>query len=96
VRSLLSLLEREGKIIKVKEDLYFSTAFVTETKRKLVDFISRHGGVTPSQLSELTGSSRKYNIPLLEYFDRERFTMRIGDQRVLRGSGSPGEGGKAE
>jgi selenocysteine-specific elongation factor len=94
VRSLLSLLEKESKVVRVKEDLYFSAEFVNETKRKLAEFIKLHGGITPSQVSEVTGSSRKYNIPLLEYFDRERFTIRVGDQRVLRGSGISGDGGK--
>ncbi len=88
LRSLLKLLEQEGKVVRVRDDLYFSSDFVKETKRKLAEFIEREGGVTPSQFAEITGSSRKYNIPLLEYFDRERFTMRVGDQRVLRGSGS--------
>ena len=80
----------------MKEDLYFSEAFVSDVKRKLAEFIAREGGITPSRFNEITGSSRKYNIPLLEYFDRERFTIRVGDQRVLRGSGNSGAGGKAE
>jgi len=91
VRNLLDLLEKEKKVVKVKEDLYFSEGFVRDTKEKLAEFIEKEGGVTPSQFHEITGSSRKYNIPLLEYFDRERFTMRVGDQRVLRGSARPGE-----
>lgn len=96
VRNLLSLLEKEGKVVRVKEDLYFSEGFMTETRRKMVEFFNREGGITPSRFSEITGSSRKYNIPLLEYFDRERFTLRVGDQRVLRGSGISGEGGSLE
>jgi selenocysteine-specific elongation factor len=96
VRNLLGLLEKEGKIVRIKEDLYFSTEFLAEVKRKLSEFITRQGGITPSRFSEITGSSRKYNIPLLEYLDRERFTIRVGDQRVLRGSGSSGEAGKPE
>jgi selenocysteine-specific elongation factor len=40
--------------------------------------------IGPNEFRELTGLSRKYVIPLLEYFDRERVTMRIGDKRVLR------------
>ena len=95
VRNLLRILEKEGKLVRVKDELYFSNDFVTETKKKLAEFIEREGGITPSQFHEVTGSSRKYNIPLLEYFDRERFTMRIGDQRVLRGSRNSG-GGSAE
>jgi selenocysteine-specific elongation factor len=95
-RNLLGILEKEGRVVRISEELYFSRDFIEETKKRLVDFINREGGLTPSQFHEITGSSRKYNIPLLEYFDRSRFTMRIGDQRVLRGSGSSGEGGKVE
>lgn len=95
-RTLLGILEKEGIIVKISEELFFSTDFIEEIKRKMVAFISREGGLTPSQFHEITGSSRKYNIPLLEYFDRTRFTMRIGDQRVLRGAGSSGEGGNVE
>jgi selenocysteine-specific elongation factor len=96
LRSLLSILEKEKQVVRVSEEIYFSSAFVNEIKVKLVDFFQRESGITPSRFSEITGSSRKYNIPLLEYFDRERFTMRLGDQRVLRGSGSSGAGGRVE
>jgi selenocysteine-specific elongation factor len=94
VRNLLTMLEKEQKIIRINEDLYFSMGFVRDTRRQLAEFIEREGGITPSQFHEITGSSRKYNIPLLEYFDRERFTMRVGDQRVLRGSATSGGGGR--
>ncbi len=96
IRSLLNILEKEGKVVRVKEDIYFSAGFINQTKARMEEFIKREGGLTPSQFHEITGSSRKYNIPLLEYFDRQRFTMRVGDQRVLRGSATSGEGGKVE
>ncbi len=95
IRSLLGILEKEGKIVRVKDEIYFSSEYVSEVKAKLIDYIKKHGGVTPSQFNEITASSRKYNIPLLEYFDREKFTLRVGDQRVLRGSAASGDGGKA-
>jgi selenocysteine-specific elongation factor len=88
VKAMLDLLAKEEKIVKVKEDIYFSAGFIQATKRKLTEFINKEGAITPSQFAGVTGSSRKYNIPLLEYLDRERFTIRVGDQRVLRGSGS--------
>jgi len=96
VKSLLKLLEKDGTVVRVKEDLYFSSNFLNRTKERLKEFFKHEPGITPSQFHEVTGSSRKYNIPLLEYFDRERFTIRVGDQRVLRGAGSSGEGGKVE
>ncbi len=94
MKSLLSLLEKEGRIARVREDLYYATEILEDIKTRLAVFIKREGGVSPSQFAEITKASRKYNIPLLEYFDRTRFTMRIGDQRVLRGSAASGEGGK--
>jgi selenocysteine-specific elongation factor len=93
IRNLLDILEKEKKVVRVKEDLYFSEGFIRSTKKRLVEFIKLQGSITPSQFHEVTGSSRKYNIPLLEYFDRERFTLRVGDQRVLRGSGNSSDGG---
>ena len=38
---------------------------------------------TPIAFKELTGITRKYAIPLLEYLDREHVTRRVGDERVI-------------
>ena len=94
VRSLLGILEKEGKVVRVSEDLYFSRKFIDRIRSDLIDFFSRETHLTPSKFAEITGASRKFNIPLLEYLDKERFTIRVGDQRVLRGSGSSGARGK--
>ncbi|MFH0959940.1 MAG: selenocysteine-specific translation elongation factor [Pseudomonadota bacterium] len=88
VKSLLSVLEKEGKITKIKEEMYFSSDFIRNVKERLVAHLKTEGSIKPSGFQEITGSSRKYNIPLLEYFDREKVTLRVGDQRVLRGAGS--------
>ena len=81
--SLLRLLIDEGKVIKVKEGLYFDADLITTLKQKLSDYIKKHGSITPSEFKSLTNASRKYNIPLLEYFDRIKLTVRKGDKRVL-------------
>ncbi len=91
VKSLLSVLEKEGKIVKIKEEMYFSTDFIKSVKEQLVKRLKNEGSITPSKFQEITKTSRKYNIPLLEYFDREKITLRIGDQRVLRGAGNSTE-----
>ncbi len=91
VKSLLSVLEKEGKIVKIKEEMYFSTDFIKSVKEQLVKRLKNEGSITPSKFQEITKTSRKYNIPLLEYFDREKITLRIGDQRVLRGAGNSPE-----
>ena len=45
----------------------------------------KDGSITASQFRDLTGTSRKYAVPFLEYLDQIRFTRRVGDERVLVG-----------
>jgi selenocysteine-specific elongation factor len=83
-KDVLMLLVDEGMIVKVKEDLYFHTQAVEELQQKLVDFLLSHEELTTPQFKEMTGVSRKYLIPLIEYFDAQKVTIRIGDIRKLR------------
>ena len=83
-KDILMHLVEEGQIIKTKEDLYFHAAAVDELKRRLVAFLETHGEITTPQFKEMTGASRKYVIPLIEYFDAKNVTLRIGDSRKLR------------
>ena len=80
----LNRLAREGRAIKVKSDIFYPPGAVGEIREKLIGFLREHGEVTPVQFRELTGLSRKFMIPLLEYFDGEKLTIRVGDKRVLR------------
>ena len=81
---VLQFLIEEGKVIKVKEDLYFHADVLSRLKARLIDFLTRHGEISTPQLKEITGASRKYVIPLIEYFDANNITIRIGDIRKLR------------
>jgi len=81
---VLMLLVDEGVIIKTKEDLYFHTDAVKDLKNKLVDFLTLNGEITTPQFKDMTGASRKFVIPLIEYFDSQKITLRIGDIRKLR------------
>jgi selenocysteine-specific elongation factor len=51
-----------------------------------VDWLKEHGEITTTQFKEMTGASRKYTIPLLEYFDAQKVTIRVGEVRKLRGA----------
>jgi len=83
-RDLLEIMVKDGTLIKVKEDLYFHKKVIEELKRGLVDFIKEKGEIATPELKKLTGVSRKYTIPLIEYFDKIQLTVRIGDKRILR------------
>ena len=79
-----NLLTREGRAVKVKGDVFYAPGAVAEIREKLIAYLKEKGEVTPPEFRELTGLSRKFMIPLLEYFDQERLTIRAGDKRVLR------------
>jgi len=85
-KDVLMLLIDEGLIIKAKEDLYFHTGAVENLKKRLVDFLMTHGEITTPQFKDMTGASRKFVIPLIEYFDAKNVTLRVGDIRKLRKS----------
>ena len=81
---VLEVMVKDGILIKVKEDLYFHRATVENLKEKLVAFLRENGEIDTPRFKDMTNASRKYTIPLLEYFDRSQITVRVGDSRVLR------------
>jgi len=83
-KDILLLLVEEGKLIKVKEDLYFDAGAVKNLQNRLVEYLTAHVEISTPQFKEMTGASRKYVIPLIEYFDARNVTIRIGDIRKLR------------
>ena len=84
VQDVLLLLVEEGQIIKTKDDLYFDAGVVDRLKTKLVAFLNAKEEITTPQFKEMTGVSRKFVIPLIEYFDAKNVTLRVGDSRKLR------------
>ncbi|MFU8819641.1 MAG: SelB C-terminal domain-containing protein, partial [Desulfurivibrio sp.] len=84
VRELLAVLVRDGELVKVSEDLYYDAVALNDLRAKLVAFLAREGEIDAPRFKNLTGLTRKFSIPLLEYFDRVKLTLRIGDVRRLR------------
>lgn len=80
----LNLLAQEKKAVKVKSDIFHSPAAIDTVRARLIEFLKIHGEISPIEFREITGLSRKFMIPLLEYFDQEKLTIRVGDKRVLR------------
>jgi selenocysteine-specific elongation factor len=84
---VIRLLERDGSVIRVTTDLYYLTSTVDQVRAVLKKYLSDKGEISAASFRDLINSSRKYTIPLLEYFDREGVTLRIGDIRRLKSSG---------
>ncbi|MGA3041880.1 MAG: selenocysteine-specific translation elongation factor [Bryobacteraceae bacterium] len=80
-RSLLQILVREKRLIRVGDDLVFHRAAMDQLR----SMVAAHKGMrfNVGTFKDWTGISRKYAIPLLEYLDRERVTRREGDERVV-------------
>ncbi|MGM0402893.1 MAG: selenocysteine-specific translation elongation factor [Thermodesulfobacteriota bacterium] len=83
-RKVLMHLVEDGKLVKVKEDLFFHKTAVTDLQNRLIAFLTEHEDIDTPRFKELTGTSRKYTIPLLEHFDAANITLRVGDVRKLR------------
>lgn len=78
------LLQEQGELVKVKEDMFFTTRAMDDLKAMIREFFRDHKEMEPSDFKAVTGLSRKYTIPLLEYLDKEKMTVRVGDKRWLR------------
>ena len=84
MKDVLDHMVQEGIVVKVKEDLYFHKTAIDALKSKLVGFLRENGEVSIPQLKDMIGVSRKYMIPLVEFFDDTKVTIRVGDIRKLR------------
>lgn len=84
LKSHLELLVNRGVLVRVKGDLYFHREAILRLQQRLVDFVRSNGEITTPQFKDLTQVSRKFAIPLMEYFDGIKLTIRVGDKRILR------------
>jgi selenocysteine-specific elongation factor len=82
-QKIVTLLLRDRVLVKLSEDLVFHRDALEQLRRLMAAAKARSPRIDVAQFKDLTGVSRKYAIPLLEYLDRERVTRRVGDERVI-------------
>ncbi len=82
-QKILQLLLREKILVKVSEDLLFHQSAINRLRELLAEQKKKGNQISVPAFKELTGVTRKYAIPLLEYLDREKVTRRVGDLRVI-------------
>lgn len=80
-KSLLQILLRSRKLVRVSADLVFHHTAIESLRAQLARRKGERFAVP--QFKDWTGISRKYAIPLLEFLDRERVTRREGDTRLV-------------
>ncbi len=84
IQSIFEHLVHQGIFIKIKSGLYFHKVPFERLREELINYLKKNGEITTPQFKDITGVSRKYTIPLIEYFDQIKLTLRMGDKRVLR------------
>jgi selenocysteine-specific elongation factor len=82
-QKIVTLLLRDKLLVKISEELVFHRSALEELRRLVAAQKAKSPKMDVAKFKELTGVSRKYAIPLLEYLDRERVTKRVGDAREI-------------
>jgi selenocysteine-specific elongation factor len=82
-QKIVTLLLRDKVLIKISEDLVFHQSALVDLRHQVAALKSSTPKIDVARFKDMTGVSRKYAIPLLEYLDRERVTRRVGDERVI-------------
>jgi len=82
-QKIVTLLLRDKVLIKISEELVFHHTALLDLRHKIAALKTTTSKIDVAGFKDMTGVSRKYAIPLLEYLDRERVTRRVGDERLI-------------
>jgi selenocysteine-specific elongation factor len=82
-QKIVTLLLRDKVLIKLSDELVFHHTALAELRRQITAYKTKSAKIDVGKFKDMTGVSRKYAIPLLEYLDRERVTRRVGDERLI-------------
>ncbi|NOZ61826.1 MAG: hypothetical protein GXO74_09100, partial [Calditrichaeota bacterium] len=85
VEEYLQILLELERIIRAEKNIYFHKDRVKEAQEKLKQFFNDHDQITVGEFRQIVNTSRKYALPLLNYFDSVGFTVRQQEFRVLNG-----------
>jgi selenocysteine-specific elongation factor len=84
LKEALTLLLADNRLVKISEEIAIHTESLTPLKEKVIHFLEANEKISMQDFKEISGLSRKYSIPVMEYFDRSGVTVRVGDHRLLR------------
>ncbi|RIK90854.1 MAG: selenocysteine-specific translation factor, partial [Proteobacteria bacterium] len=88
LRPLLAHLVREGALVAAPDDFWFDRDAVDALRARVVAQLERRGSLATPDYKAVIGTTRKHAVPLMELFDREKLTLRVGNARVLRSAGA--------
>ncbi len=80
----ITVMAKQGKLVKIKHDIYYLKEQIDNIKKDLDLFFRSNDRLEPKEMKEIAAVSRKYAIPLLEYFDYTGYTAKTGDYRIKK------------
>ncbi|HYR89748.1 MAG TPA: selenocysteine-specific translation elongation factor [Terriglobia bacterium] len=82
-RKIIQLMVKENALVKIGDDMFVDRMTMDKLISDIKTLKSKNPKLGVGEFKDLTGVSRKYAIPLLEYLDRQRVTRRVGDERTI-------------
>lgn len=82
-QEMLKYLLNTGILVKLSDDIFFHRQVLNEARLSIVEFLKNKVEITVGEVRDLLTTSRKYALPLMEYFDKIKVTRRVGDKRLL-------------
>ncbi len=82
ISEIIAYLTEQGELVKINESLYFSRVAIESGQELLNEYFTREKELTLATARDIFDTSRKYALPLIEYYDRTHFTRRVGDIRL--------------
>ncbi|MHC4726982.1 MAG: selenocysteine-specific translation elongation factor [Planctomycetota bacterium] len=84
VQKILQILIEQEHLVRVEKDLFFHGEAIEKARGLLISFIKKEGKLESVKFKYLIDTTRKFAIPLLDYFDRIGLTRRAGYTRYLK------------
>jgi selenocysteine-specific elongation factor len=83
IRMVFDMLMDAGELVNINEDMVISRDSFDKALDILKETVDNHGEITLAQYRDALGTSRKYAVSILEFFDQNKITKRVGDNRIL-------------
>lgn len=80
---ILKLMTKEGSLVKINDTIYITRSQLNELIDQLKKAFSKKPELTVAEIRDILNTSRKYALPLMEYLDSQKITLRVGDIRRL-------------
>jgi selenocysteine-specific elongation factor len=84
-KDLLKLLSEEGRTVRINDSLHLHKDTLETIRADLKKYLEEKKEITMAEFRDIAKTSRKFAVPIMEYFDSQKLTQRVGDKRVLRG-----------